>query len=84
VLDGLRKQYNLAWEMQEYVKRYQIIYKRVIKEAKRNDKYVSRANNKTKTTWHVINKEVGKSWKYEKIELSDGTQHKIHRMWQVC
>jgi hypothetical protein len=52
------------------------IYKRVIKEAKigENDKYVLRANNKTKAIWHVINKEVGKSWKYDKkIELNDGT-----------
>jgi hypothetical protein len=25
--------------------------------------------------WHVINKEVGKSWKYDnKIELNNGTQ----------
>jgi hypothetical protein len=25
--------------------------------------------------WHVINKEIGKSWKYDKkIELNDGTQ----------
>jgi hypothetical protein len=30
VLNGLRKQYNLSREMQEYIKRYQIIYKRVI------------------------------------------------------
>jgi hypothetical protein len=53
-----------------------MIYIRVIKEAKRNenDKYVLRAINKSKATWHVINKEVGKSWKYDKIELNDGTQ----------
>jgi hypothetical protein len=37
-------------------------------------KYVLRANNKTKALWNVINKEVGKSWKYDKIELNDGTQ----------
>jgi hypothetical protein len=58
----------------------------VIKVAKRreNDEYVLRANNKTKAVWHVINKEVGKLWKYDKkIELNDGTQYQIHRMWQV-
>jgi hypothetical protein len=40
VLNGLTKQYNLSWGLQEYIKRYQITYKRVIKEAKRreNDK----------------------------------------------
>jgi L-rhamnose mutarotase len=77
VLNGLRKQYNLSREMEEYIKRYEIIYKIVIKEAKRkgNDKYVFRANNKTKVLWHVINTEVGKSWKYgEKIELNSGTE----------
>jgi hypothetical protein len=77
VLNGLRKEYNLTREMQEYMKRYQIIYKRVIKKAKRreNDKYIFRANNKTKAVWYVINKEVGKSWKYDKkIELKDGSQ----------
>lgn len=54
--------------MQVYIKKYQMIYKRAIKEAKRreNDKYVLRANNKTKAIWHVINKEVGRSWKYDR------------------
>jgi hypothetical protein len=54
----LRKQYSLSREMQVYIKRYQIIYKRVIKEAKRreNNKYDLRANNKTKVMWHVTNK----------------------------
>jgi hypothetical protein len=88
VLNGLKKQYNLSREMQEYMKRYQIIYKRVIEKAKRreNDKYSFRGNNEAKVMWHVINKEVGKSWKYDKkIELNDGTQIiSNHRMWQVC
>jgi hypothetical protein len=63
--------------MQEYIKRYQIIYKRVIKETKRrdNDMYVLRANNHTKAMWQVINKEVGKSRNHDKkIELNDGIQ----------
>jgi hypothetical protein len=34
VLNGLRRQYNLSREMQEYVKRYQTIYKRATEEAK--------------------------------------------------
>jgi hypothetical protein len=42
VLNDLRKQYNLSREVQEYIKRYQIIYKRVTEEGKRreNDKSV--------------------------------------------
>jgi hypothetical protein len=33
-----------------------------------------RAKNKTKTTWKIINKEAGKSLKFDKkIELNSGT-----------
>jgi hypothetical protein len=63
--------------MVEYFTRYQIIYKRVIKEAKKpaNNKYVSRAQNKMKAMWHLRNEEVGKSLKGDKkIELSSGTK----------
>jgi hypothetical protein len=74
--------------MQEYIKRYQKIYKRVIKEAKRRDKdmYVLRANNHTKAMWQVINKEVGKSRNHDKkIELNGEIQvisspHKVAGM----
>jgi hypothetical protein len=61
-------------EAQDYINQYQIIYKRVIKEAKRreNDRYVLRAKNKTKAMWHIINKEVGKSLQFDKkIELNN-------------
>jgi hypothetical protein len=44
------------------ITKYNIIYKRVIKEAKRreNDRSLSRATNKSKAVWKVINKELGK------------------------
>jgi hypothetical protein len=50
LLNGLKKQQTLPSDMVEYITRYQIIYKKVIKEAKKtaNDKYVSRAQNKMK------------------------------------
>jgi hypothetical protein len=40
-------------DMQDYLNRYQIIYKRVSTEAKirANDKYVLKAENKTKAMW---------------------------------
>jgi hypothetical protein len=46
-----------------YIARYKIIYKRVIKEAERreNDKYILHANNKSRTMWHIINKETEKT-----------------------
>jgi hypothetical protein len=45
-----KKQQNLSSDMVQYITRYQIIYKRVIKEAKKiaNDKYVPRAQNEMK------------------------------------
>jgi hypothetical protein len=45
-----------------YITKYNSIYKRVIKEAKRreNDRFLSRATNKSKAVWKVINKELGK------------------------
>jgi hypothetical protein len=80
LLNGFKKLYNLSRDMQDYINRYQIIYKNVIKGAKRraNDKYVLRAKNKTKAMWQVINKEVGKSLKYDKkIELHSGKKNNI-------
>jgi hypothetical protein len=77
LLNGLKKQQNLSSDMVEYITRYRIIYKRVIKEAKKlaNDKYVSRAQNKMKAMWNLINEEVGKPLKGDKkIELSSGTK----------
>jgi hypothetical protein len=46
-----------------YIASYKVIYKRVIKEARRreNDKYILHANNKSRTIWHIINKETGKT-----------------------
>jgi hypothetical protein len=43
--------------MQDYINRYQLIYKRVIKGAKgRANDNVLRATNKTKAMRHVVNK----------------------------
>jgi hypothetical protein len=58
-----KKYLNLSREAQDYINQYQIIYKRIIKEAKRreNNRHVFRAKNRTKAMWHTINTEVGKS-----------------------
>jgi hypothetical protein len=39
-----------------------MIYKRIIKEAKKreNDRYIANATNKTKGMWQIINKEAQK------------------------
>jgi hypothetical protein len=46
-LNVLNKQLNLTEHPKMYIARYKIIYKRVIREAKRreNDKYIMHANN---------------------------------------
>jgi hypothetical protein len=59
----------------DYIKRYQIIYRRVLKEAKKkeNDRFVMSAKNKTKAMWQLINKHVGNSLHDEyKIDLRNG------------
>jgi hypothetical protein len=63
IVKWINTRYNIFRDMQDYINRYQIIYKRCIKDAKQraNDKYVLRAKNKKKATkamWHVINKEL--------------------------
>ena len=42
-----------------YIARYKIVYKRVVKEAKRreNDKFLLNTNNKSKAVWQIINNE---------------------------
>jgi light-regulated signal transduction histidine kinase (bacteriophytochrome) len=59
----------------KYIEQYRKIYRRVIQEAKRmeNNKYISRATNKSKAAWQVINKQLGKSSVNNKnIELTWG------------
>ena len=71
-LNSLRKNKNLTKDTQDYVTRYRVIYKRVIRGAKKrvNVPYVANAQNKTKAMWQIMSKEIGKSPQYkQKIEL---------------
>jgi hypothetical protein len=49
-LNSLRKTTNLTRETQDYINKYQVIYKRVIREAKirENDRYILNAKKKKK------------------------------------
>jgi hypothetical protein len=55
-----------------------MIYKRVIKEAKKqenDDRYIANATNKTKAMWQAINKEAGKNPQSEQeMELKYGVK----------
>ena len=50
-------------EVLGYIKKYQSIYKRVLKETKKrdNDMYVTEAANKTNAMWKLINRKTGKN-----------------------
>jgi hypothetical protein len=60
-----------------YIANYQIIYKRVFKEAKKreNDRYVIESANRPKAMWRLINREIGNAPKNEqKLELKGGNK----------
>ena len=47
---------------QKWTNKYQLIYKNLVKEAKKkmeNDRFFLSSKNKTKGIWQVINKEIG-------------------------
>jgi hypothetical protein len=60
-LNSMQKKINLTGEEQAYIHRYQMIYKRVIKGAKKreNNRHIVSAKNKTRTMWQIVNKELG-------------------------
>ena len=75
----LKKQSHLTEGVKNYITKYQIIYRRIIREAKRrhNDKHILHANHKSKAIWQIINRETGRTssngqdikinWNFEEI-----------------
>jgi hypothetical protein len=59
----LKKQPNRTEDAKMYIAKYKMVYKRVIREAKRreNDKYIQHVNHKSKAVWQIINKETGRT-----------------------
>ena len=59
----LKKQSDLTEDTKNYITKYQIIYRRVIREAKRrqNDKNIHHANCKSKALWQIISRETGRT-----------------------
>ena len=58
-----------------YIEKYQRIYKRVLREAKKrdNDRYVRESLDRTKVMWRLINREIGKAPENEqKLEMRIG------------
>ena len=60
-LNMLKKHPNLTEDAKMFMAKYKIIYKRVIREAKRkeNNKYILHENHKSKAVCQIINKETG-------------------------
>lgn len=64
------KKKNLSKRSQDYIKQYQLIYKRKPKIRGGDDRHVKKAQNKTKALWQLINEETGKFPSYDqKTEL---------------
>jgi hypothetical protein len=59
----LKKQPNHTEDAKMYIAKYKIVYKAIIREAKRreNDNYIQHANHKSKAVWQIINKETGRT-----------------------
>ena len=75
VLIKLKRTFNLRREELAYIKKYQRIYKGVLKEAKRrdNDRFVIVSKDRTKAMWQVINREMGKTQENDcKMEIRMG------------
>jgi hypothetical protein len=75
LLDNQKKTTVMKQKDLKYIEHYRKIYRRVIQEAKRigNNDYISRAKNKLKAAWQVINNELGKaSINNKNIELTWG------------
>jgi predicted outer membrane repeat protein len=80
-LNVLKKKTNITREVLTYISRYRIIYKRVIREAKKmeNDRYILNANNRNKAVWQIINKETGKTpFNIKEIKLNWGSNEITH------
>jgi hypothetical protein len=62
MLNNLKRRFTLMSEVLGYIKKYQSIHKRVLKEAKKRDTdtYVTEAANKTKAMWQLINRKTGR------------------------
>ncbi|PNF13688.1 hypothetical protein B7P43_G15271 [Cryptotermes secundus] len=76
-LNSLQKRTNLTGKEWEYIHKYRMIYKRIIKEAKKreNDRHIANAKNKTRAMWQIVNKELGNNMQRELgIELKCGTR----------
>jgi len=67
---------NLPVESLKYIQNYQLICRKVIKEAKRREAHrlILFAKNKNKTLWKIINKEISNSHQVSNIIINTGAK----------
>ena len=61
ILNELKRFNQISNESRLYISKYQLMYKHLVKEAKKmyNEAFIQSSKNKTKGIWQVINKETG-------------------------
>jgi len=71
-LYNIKRSMNLPMKSIKYIQNYQLIYRKVIKEAKRRDadRLIFSAKNKNKALWKIINKENGNSHHVSNITIN--------------
>jgi hypothetical protein len=74
LLNNIKRSTNLSMESLEYIWNYQLIFKKVTKEAKRReaDRLILSAKNKHKALWKLINKEIGNSHSEPNLIINTG------------
>jgi hypothetical protein len=70
----MKRTTNFPVESLKYIKKYQLIFRKVIKETKKKEanRYVLSAKNKNKALWKLINKESGNSQQNCNVIINDG------------
>jgi hypothetical protein len=73
LLCNMKRTTNLLEKSLKYIKKYQLIFRKVVKEAKKKeaDRYVMSAKNKNMALWKLINKEFGNSQQKCNIIIND-------------
>ncbi|XP_049813681.1 uncharacterized protein LOC126260396 [Schistocerca nitens] len=68
----LQSKTNSSPEFINYFKKYKLVLKRIIKEAKikENDKYIMKSSNKTKSMWKAVQNLTGKKTTHKNIVIS--------------
>jgi len=76
LLYNIKRSKKLPVESVMCIQNYQLVYGKVIKEAKRReaDRLILSAKNKNKALWEIINKDIGNSHHVSNITINTGAK----------